>query len=770
MKQLRRPALAFAMLAWLAAPGAAQVPSAQAPMGRDAALADLDRGTAAFRAGDMTGAEHAWSHAAELAHEASAPDIVAQALVRRGEMYRTQGYLRNAFVDLKAALAGADASGNTQLIAAASGALGSLELAARQTGSAEMLLLKSRRLARQSADQQTLAASDNDLGNLYVQTGRPAEAAAAYAEAEASAEAAGNITLAAAADVNRARLALQLDNVGAAARLLSQAIDRLQQIAPSYAGAMALVSAGTAVLDYQISASSRGALPVSLARRALLAAAAAGEALHDAAILSLARGSLGRLAALTGDPAAASQLTDQAVFAAQEATAPQLSYRWDWQRARLARRRGEASDALADYRRAIAALQSVRQDIPVEYRNGQSSYRVTFGPLYREYADLLLRRAPIDPADRAALLREARDTIEDLKESELQDYFRDSCIADFEARRQSVDTVAPGAAVLYPIALPDRLELLVSFGPHIRQFTIPLREAALRQEAQQFRELLEKRTTNQYLVPAERLYDQLIGPIAPLLAQQQINTLVIVPDDIFRIIPFAALYDGRQFLVERYATAVAPSLHLIAPEPLSAAPRLALVIGLSKSVEGYAELPNVEHEIAAVHRLEGGEELADAAFTKAEFAGQLRTEPYNIVHLASHAQFNADPKRTFLLAYDGKLTMDALESDIKYGEHRNDPLELLVLSACETAAGDDRSALGLAGVALKAGARSALASLWYVNDRAAGTLVVDFYRALQSGTLSKAQALQQAQRQLIASGQFSHPAYWAPFLMIGNWL
>ena len=585
-----------------------------------------------------------------------------------------------------------------------------------------------------------------------------------------SAAAESNLTLAAAAEINAARLALDGNDAGAANRLLARAVDRLERAPPSYSAAMTLLSAGSVVLDDQGNSGAAAALPRALAERALRAAERDGEVLHNEAILSLARGNLGRLAALAGRPGEASRLTDEAVFAAQGAPAPGLSFQWDWQQARLAQKRGDDADALADYRRAVAALQSVRQDIPVEYRNGQSSYRLTFGPLYRQFADLLLRRAPVDPAHRSALLREARNAIEQLKESELQDYFRDSCIANFPERRQSIDTVAPGAAVLYPIALPDRLELLVSFGPHIRQFTIPLREATLRSETRQFRELLEKRTTNQYLVPAERLYDQLIGPIDGLLMSQHVNTLVIVPDDIFRVIPFAALYDGRQFLVERYATAVAPSLHLIAPEPLSAGPRLALVLGISQGVEGYAALPNVTREIAAVHQIEGGEELADAAFTKAQFADELKTAPYNIVHLASHAQFNADPKRTFLLAYDGKLNMDALETDIKFGEHRDNPLELLVLSACETASGDDRSALGLAGVALKAGARSALASLWYVNDRAAGTLVVDFYRALQSGRLSKAQALQAAQREMIAAGRYSHPAYWAPFLLIGNWL
>lgn len=756
----------LAALVCLSAPLAA----ASAQSGRAAAFADLNRGAAAFRDGDMVAAEAAWSQAIELARQVQAPDLEAEALVRRGEMYRTQGYLRSAQADLQNALARADASADPRLIAAAYGALGSLEFAARRTASAEKMLLQSRAFAHSSGERRTLAASDDNLGNLYAQTGRPAEAAAAYTEAEASAEAAGDGILAASATINLARLALAKGDQNVGGRLLAGAVDRLQQLPPSFAAATTLLSAGGAAAGPPTNSGGPAPLLPGLARRAFQAAATAADQLHDAAIRSLALGNLGKLAAAAGHAAEASRFTDRALFSAQQGGSAELSYRWDWQQGRLAWQSRDPAAALADYRRAVAALEAVRQDIPVEYRNGQSSYRVTFGPLYREFADLLLRQAPREPANRARLLREARDAIEQLKESELQDYFRDSCIANFSERRQSIDTVAPGAAVLYPIALPDRLELLVSFGPHIRQFTLPLREAALRSETRQFRELLEKRTTNQYLIPAEHLYDQLIRPIRPLLAAERIDTLVIVPDDMFRVIPFAALYDGQHFLIEQYATAIAPSLHLIAPEPLAASPRLALVLGISQSVEGYAELPNVAREVAIVHSLEGGEELTDAAFTRAQFADQLKSTPYNIVHLASHAQFNADPQRTFLLAYDGKLTMDAIERDVKYAEHRQDPLELLVLSACETASGDDRSALGLAGVALKAGARSALASLWYVDDRAAGSLVVDFYRALQSGAASKAHALQAAQRAMIADARYSHPAYWASFLLIGNWL
>ena len=152
------------------------------------------------------------------------------------------------------------------------------------------------------------------------------------------------------------------------------------------------------------------------------------------------------------------------------------------------------------------------------------------------------------------------------------------------------------------------------------------------------------------------------------------------------------------------------------------------------------------------------------------FERDLRDVDYSVVHIASHGQFGSDPSQTFVLAYDGRLDLDDLENSIKLARFREPGLELLVLDACQTAAGDDRAALGLAGLALKAGARSAVATLWSVSDQAAGPLMVEFYRRLRGGAASKARALQSAQRSMLADPLLSHPAYWAPFLLIGNWL
>lgn len=128
-----------------------------------------------------------------------------------------------------------------------------------------------------------------------------------------------------------------------------------------------------------------------------------------------------------------------------------------------------------------------------------------------------------------------------------------------------------------------------------------------------------------------------------------------------------------------------------------------------------------------------------------------------------------DPASSFLLPYDDRFSLDELDSLIRTSEFREQPVDLLVLSACETAVGDERAALGLAGIAVKAGARSVMASLGAVNDQSTATLVPAFFESLAQPGVSKARALQLAQRKLLAETSTAHPYYWAPFILIGNW-
>src|SRR5271170_474428 len=194
----------FAASAWIIAPTDAQVDTDRA-----AALDYIGRGTAAFRNGDIIAATRQWSEAIRLCRLSGAADLEAQALARRGEAYRVEGFFRDAASDLQTALAKAEQSKDQALIAASSGALGNLAFMSRRTAVAEPLLKRSRDLASRLRDPAIVAASENDLGNLYASTRRPAEAARAYAEAIASAEAARDDALAATAETNSARLALR---------------------------------------------------------------------------------------------------------------------------------------------------------------------------------------------------------------------------------------------------------------------------------------------------------------------------------------------------------------------------------------------------------------------------------------------------------------------------------------------------------------------------------------------------------------------------------
>jgi CHAT domain-containing protein len=192
--------------------------------------------------------------------------------------------------------------------------------------------------------------------------------------------------------------------------------------------------------------------------------------------------------------------------------------------------------------------------------------------------------------------------------------------------------------------------------------------------------------------------------------------------------------------------------------------------GLTEAVQGFPALPFVDIELDELRALGTREVLRDRSFTTEALERELKTKPFDVVHLASHAQFEADSRRSFLLTFDGRMTLDRLEDTLKVNRFRDEPVELLFLSACQTAAGDERAALGLAGVAVKAGARSALASLWHINDQASSALVAEFYRQLAKPGVSKAEALRRAQREMLNDLRYRHPGYWSPFLLIGNWL
>jgi len=301
---------------------------------------------------------------------------------------------------------------------------------------------------------------------------------------------------------------------------------------------------------------------------------------------------------------------------------------------------------------------------------------------------------------------------------------------------------------------------------------VPIGHEAIVEEIRRFRNGLEDRTSRSYLRQARKLYEWLIRPIQPLLEGNDVETLVFVPRGALYTIPMAALQDpeSREYLIEKVPVAITPGLTLTEPQAIDRESAQLLAVGVSEAVQGFAPLAFVPDELAAVLEVFPGRQLLDRKFVAGAFEHELEQQPFDIVHLASHGEFSANAEESFLLTYDGRISMDRLAQLVGKTRFRSRGLELLALSACESAAGDDRAALGLAGVALQAGARSALATLWAVNDQVSAELMVDFYRQLGKSKGSRVVALQQAQVNVLRQRAYRHPAYWAPYLLIGSWL
>jgi len=476
----------------------------------------------------------------------------------------------------------------------------------------------------------------------------------------------------------------------------------------------------------------------------------------------------------------------QAAFLAQQRQMPDVLYRWQWQVGRLLRKQGKEDAATDAYRNAADTLRTVRADVAVGHGNyvsqggdaASSSFRQAVGSLFLELADLHLTRATneAEPSFQSDL-RAARAAMESLKAAELEDYFHSECATLVTRDISAVDEmVGPGTAVVYVVSLEDRTEVLTTLpGGRLVRTKCDVGNRQLAAEVVEMRDRLEDRTSHAYRSSARRIFNWLVAPIEPLLAARGVRTLVFVPDENFRTIPPAALWDGKRFLVERYAVAVVPGLTLTRTDR-PAAPRV-LAAGQSQSEDGFQELPYVRRELEYLKESHGAVLLADRQFTYGRLRETLDANRFSVVHLASHGVFQPDASETFLLLHQRRLGLDDLSQLLQPNQYRGAPVELLTLSACQTAAGSDdgasRAALGLAGVALKAGARSALATLWYVNDYVSSDLVCDFYGELRSNPAAgKAEALRRAQVAFLKDPRYEryrHPCYWSPYLLIGSW-
>ncbi|TAG97992.1 MAG: CHAT domain-containing protein [Oscillatoriales cyanobacterium] len=360
------------------------------------------------------------------------------------------------------------------------------------------------------------------------------------------------------------------------------------------------------------------------------------------------------------------------------------------------------------------------------------------------------------------------------------------------------------SAIIYINLFSDRLELLLFTpdGSAIRKTVSEADRTTVLKLAKEFRQEISnprKRNTNSYKESAQKLYDRLIAPLEADLQAQGINTLLFSLDTGLRSLPLAALYDGKQFLVEKYSLSQIPTISLTDTRYQSLQNASVLAMGAAQFTK-LSPLPAVPMELANIAELWPGKSFLNEQFTLKNLLSQRNQKPYQIIHLATHGEFQpGTASDSFIQLWDSKLQLNQLR---QLGWN-NPPVELLVLSACRTALGDEETELGFAGLAFQAGVKSALASLWYVSDEGTLALMSEFYQQLKTAPI-KAEALRQAQIAMLkgdvrieqgvlrglsavsfAQGtrsgtqlpgelanmgdrNLAHPYYWAAFTMIGS--
>jgi len=503
------------------------------------------------------------------------------------------------------------------------------------------------------------------------------------------------------------------------------------------------------------------------------------QSLQDRRAESYALGQLGGLYELTHQWSEARNLTQKALFQIETVQAPDIRYRWEWQLGRLLEKQGDIKGATAAYTRAVDALESVRSDLLTVSSDVQFSFRDNVQPLYRRLVDLLLR-PPLAKGATGGVpspdnLKQAIRNIDALQLAELENFLGCNLSA-------SIDQVPdPKAAIIYPIILEDRIAIISQLPGSEQRLNYQETRVPQREVEQTLRALRDNLTvpgnTPEVLEAAQKVYGWLIKPLEPFLEQSpQVETLVFVLDGPLRNIPIAVLYDGKQYLIEKnYALAVAPRVKLFSPKR-SEQPLYVQTggVGIPQTFDGtnFPKIEKLKEELERIsQKITTSQPLLDADFTKTNIQQQLQTRNFSAIHWKTHGVFSSNPELTFIVAYNDRILAQDLNSLMQTGSSSGvRPLELLVLSACETAQGDDRAVLGLAGIAVRTGARSVLSTLWVAKDAPNTEFMVRFYEELSKPGMTKAQAVRQAQLALLKEYGYTTPHIWATYVLVGNWL
>ncbi|MBD0303203.1 MAG: CHAT domain-containing protein, partial [Tolypothrix sp. T3-bin4] len=431
---------------------------------------------------------------------------------------------------------------------------------------------------------------------------------------------------------------------------------------------------------------------------------------------SFAKGRLGHVYECLQDYQQAIDFTQQALIGT---VANESFYLWAWQAARLSRATGRVKEAINFYEQSFDSLKSIRSNLTLEQRDLQFDFRDNVEPVYRELLELRLEQTEhlVQESDIQQNLEFALLAIDELRLAELQNYLGNDCA--LALIQQPVPLVGKNTAVLSSIILKDRLAVILTLADEDKKFKsrlfwVPANSQEVTDAINDLRVKLEKRSDleNSYQVRAKQVYDWFIRPFLKDLQTEKIETLVFIQDGIIRSIPMGALFDGKQFLIEKYAIATTPALTLTNPIRYNSEELRILAFGLTQAatvetdagVKFFEPLSQVKLELKTITTsLPQSKGLLDQDFTPERLQQELEKNTYPVIHIATHGKFGIDDRETFLVTgekvaanpqksrkpetYNEKLTITDLYQLISNTRDRNNPIELLTLTACETAVG-----------------------------------------------------------------------------------
>ncbi|HIK16791.1 MAG TPA: CHAT domain-containing protein [Leptolyngbyaceae cyanobacterium M33_DOE_097] len=743
------------------------------------------QGKLQFSQGQAEAALNTWEQATKQYTQLRDEQRLIRSLINQAQALQTLGYYERAKDTIQKANQALQAEPDSLLKAIALRSLGNILRLTGDLQESQTVLQQSLAIAQILNNAQAMSEAWLNLGNTARARGLNQIAVSNPEQAEKDFQAAIEAYKQAAAistapllrlqsQLNHFSLLVERQQFQAAIALQSQLQPLFEDLPANRDAIYARINHARALLKLVEYDQQKNTSLLAEAERILEVAVQQANVLGDYPTEAYAIGTLGQVYQAKGAWSEAQNFTQKALLQAQVIGASDSLYQWQWQMGRLLRQQGATEQAITAYTQAVDTLQSLRGDLVAMNPEVQFSFREDVEPVYREFIDLLLQ----DKNPSQAYLKQARTVTELLQLAEVENYLRQACIVPKEPVDQILDQQDQQAAAIYPIILRDRVEVIVKlpqqaellrYSTAISQTQVEATLASLRHT------LLQPETF--YIEEAKTLskqvYDWLLQPSVAKLEQSGIQTLVFILDGSLRNIPMAALHDGQQYLIEKYSLALTPGLQLTAPTPLQNLPLNTLAVGISEARSSFSELKNVPIELSNIQAKVPSQVLLNQQFTEQAFRQQVNSQPYSVVHLATHGQFSSNLENTFILAWDKVIRVNELSVLFREREYKQpNAIELLVLSACQTATGDNRAALGIAGVAIRAGARSTVASLWSVQDESTALLMTQFYQQLSSREVTKAEALRQSQLFLLrhSDEKYQHPAIWAPYILLGNWL